>query len=68
MAEVGQKTLAWDKESFDRYRKDLEAKGMTFIEEKDGLDLGAFRKAVLDQVAKDFPEWKDLIAQIQATK
>jgi tripartite ATP-independent transporter DctP family solute receptor len=68
MAEVGQKTLAWDKESFDRYRKELEGKGMTFIEEKDGLDLAAFRKAVLEQVAKDFPDWNSYIAQIQAVK
>lgn len=68
MAEVGQKTLAWDKESFDRYRKDLEAKGMTFIEAKDGLDLEAFRKAVLDQIGKDFPEWSGHIASIIAVK
>ncbi len=68
MAEVGAKTLAWDKESFDRYRKDLEGKGMIFVEEKDGLDLAAFRKAVLDQVGKDFPEWSSYIAQIQAVK
>lgn len=68
MAEVGTKTLAWDKESFDRYRKELEGKGMTFVEEKDGLDLAAFRKAVLDQVGKDFPEWSALITQIQAVK
>jgi tripartite ATP-independent transporter DctP family solute receptor len=68
MAEVGAKTLAWDKESFDRYRKDLEAKGMIFVDEKDGLDLAAFRKAVLDQVGKDFPEWSAYIAQIQAVK
>ena len=68
MAEVGQKTLAWDKESADRYRKELEGKGMTFVEAKDGLDLPAFRKAVLDQIAKDFPEWKDLITQIQAVQ
>lgn len=68
MAEVGQKTLAWDKESFDKYRKDLEAKGMVFVEEKDGLDLAAFRKAVLDQVAKDFPDWTNYISQIQAVK
>jgi tripartite ATP-independent transporter DctP family solute receptor len=68
MAEVGAKTLAWDKESFDRYRKDLEAKGMIFVDEKDGLDLAAFRKAVLDQVGKDFPEWSTYIAQIQAVK
>ena len=68
MAEVGAKTLAWDKESFDRYRKDLEAKGMIFVDEKDGLDLAAFRKAVLDQIGKDFPEWSAYIAQIQAVK
>ncbi|MCZ8374073.1 MAG: TRAP transporter substrate-binding protein [Beijerinckiaceae bacterium] len=68
MAEVGQKTLAWDNESFDRYRKELEGKGMTFIGEKDGLDLAAFRKAVLDQIAKDFPDWTNYISQIQAVK
>jgi tripartite ATP-independent transporter DctP family solute receptor len=68
MAEVGAKTLAWDKETFAQYRKDLEAKGMTFVEEKDGLDIAAFRKAVLDQVAKDFPDWTNYISQIQAVK
>lgn len=68
MYEVGQQTLKWDEDSFDRYRKDLEAKGMTFVGEKDGLKLDAFRKAVLAQVAKDFPEWNALIPQIQAVK
>ena len=68
MAEVGKQTLAWDKESFDRYRKELEGKGMVFVEAKDGLDLNAFRKAVLDQVAKDFPEWSAYISQIQAVQ
>jgi hypothetical protein len=55
MAEVGRKTLDWDKETSAKYRKDLEAKGMIFIESKDGLDLEAFRIAVLAQVNKDFP-------------
>jgi tripartite ATP-independent transporter DctP family solute receptor len=68
MFEVGQKTLQWDNETFERYRKDLEAKGMTFVGEKEGLDLGAFRKAVNDQVVKDFPEWGPLIQQIQSVK
>lgn len=68
MAEVGQKTLQWDAQTFDRYRKDLEAKGMTFVTEKDGLDLAAFRKAVISQVSKDYPEWTGLIQQIQAVK
>jgi tripartite ATP-independent transporter DctP family solute receptor len=68
MMEVGRRTLDWDKETAAKYRKDLEAKGMTFVEAKDGLDVEGFRKAVLGQVDKDFPEWKGLIAQIQAVK
>lgn len=68
MMEVGRKTLDWDKETAAKYRKDLEARGMTFVEAKDGLDVPAFRSAVLAQVNKDFPEWKSLIEQIQAVK
>jgi TRAP-type C4-dicarboxylate transport system substrate-binding protein len=68
MAEVGKKTLDWDRETSDKYRKDLEAKGMVFVEAKDGLDLEAFRKAVLAQVGKDFPEWSRLIEDIRAVK
>ena len=68
MAEVGRKTLDWDRETAAKYRKDLEAKGMVFIEAKDGLDLEAFRKAVLGQVAKDFPDWTNYIDQIRAVK
>ena len=47
MAEVGRKTLDWDRDSVAKYRKDLEAKGMVFVEQKDGLDIEGFRKAVL---------------------
>ncbi len=68
MAEVGKKTLDWDRETAAKYRKDLEAKGMTFVEEKDGLDIEGFRKAVLAQVNKDFPEWGKYIEQIRAVK
>jgi tripartite ATP-independent transporter DctP family solute receptor len=68
MAEVGRKTLDWDKETSAKYRKDLEAKGMIFIEGKDGLDLEAFRKAVLAQVNKDFPEWSTYIEEIRNVK
>ena len=66
--EVGQKTLQWDAETNDKYRKELEAKGMTFIAEKDGLDIEAFRKAVLGQVNKDFPDWAPYIQQLRAVK
>jgi len=68
MIEVGQRTLDWDRETAAKYRKDLEGKGMVFVEEKDGLDVAAFRKAVLGQVDKDFPEWKGYIEQIQQVK
>jgi tripartite ATP-independent transporter DctP family solute receptor len=68
LMEVGRKTLDWDRETAAKYRKDLEAKGMTFVEAKDGLDVEAFRKAVLAQVGKDFPEWSRLIEQIRAVK
>jgi len=68
MAEVGKKTLDWDRDTAAKYRKDLEAKGMVFVEEKDGLDIEGFRKAVLTQVGKDFPEWTPYIDQIRAVK
>lgn len=68
MIEVGMKTLAWDRETVAKYRKDLEDKGMVFVEPKDGLDVEAFRKAVLAQVNKDFPEWTGYIEQIRAMK
>jgi tripartite ATP-independent transporter DctP family solute receptor len=68
LAEVGAKTLEWDAQTAAKYRADLEAKGMVFIEAKDGLDIPAFQKAVLTQVNKDFPEWTGYIQQIQAVK
>lgn len=68
MAEVSRKTLDWDRETAAKYRKDLEAKGMVFVEEKDGLDVEGFRKAVLAQVNKDFPDWTGYIEQIRAVK
>jgi TRAP-type C4-dicarboxylate transport system substrate-binding protein len=68
MVEVGRQTLDWDRETFSKYRKDLEGKGMVFVEQKDGLDVEGFRKAVLAQVNKDFPEWGRHIEQIRAVK
>ena len=68
MVEVGKKTLDWDRDTSAKYRKDLEAKGMVFVEQKDGLDVEGFRKSVLAQVNKDFPEWGKYIEQIRAVK
>jgi len=68
MAEVGNATLQWDRNTTDKCQADLQAKGMTFIEKKDGLDIDGFRTSVLAQVAKDFPEWPPYIEKIQAVK
>jgi TRAP-type C4-dicarboxylate transport system substrate-binding protein len=68
MREVGQRTLQWDRDSTAKIRKDLEAKGMVFVEQKDGLDVEAFRKSVLAQVQKDFPDWTPYIEQIRGVK
>jgi hypothetical protein len=38
------------------------------VTDKDGLNLDAFRKAVLAQIGKDFPEWDALIKQIQSVQ
>jgi tripartite ATP-independent transporter DctP family solute receptor len=68
MIEVGKKTLDWDRDTSAKYRKDLEGRGMVFVEQKDGLDVEGFRKSVLAQVNKDFPEWSKYIEQIRAVK
>ena len=68
MAEVGKATLDWDRNTTDKCRSDLEAKGMTFVEKKDGLDIDGFRTSVLAQVGKDFPDWPPYIEQIRAVK
>jgi tripartite ATP-independent transporter DctP family solute receptor len=68
MIEVGKKTVDWDRETAAKYRKDLEGRGMVFVEQKDGLDVEGFRKSVLAQVNKDFPEWSKYIEQIRAVK
>jgi tripartite ATP-independent transporter DctP family solute receptor len=68
MIEVGKKTLDWDRETSAKYRQDLEGRGMVFVEQKDGLDVEGFRRSVLAQVNKDFPEWGKYIEQIRAVK
>ena len=68
MAEVGKATLDWDRNTTGKCRTDLEARGMTFVEAKDGLDIEGFRKSVLAQIGKDFPDWPPYIEQIRAVK
>lgn len=44
----------------------LKEKNVKIITEKDGLKVDEFRKNVLVQINKDFPQWNDLIKEIQA--
>lgn len=66
LEEVAYRSLEWDQEAVGELKEKLKAEGMTFIEEKDGLDLQAFRDAVIPKVKEDFPEWIEYIDKIQA--
>jgi tripartite ATP-independent transporter DctP family solute receptor len=66
IAEMAQRSLTWADESVKKDQDFLRSKNVTFIEAKDGLDLGAFRTAVTAQLAKDFPGWTGHIQRIQA--
>ena len=64
MAEVGRKTLDWDRETAAKYRKDLEAKGMIVRRaegraRRRGVPQGRARR----RSNKDFPEWKGYIGR-----
>ncbi len=66
MTDMANRSLQWARESKEEMKEILTAEGITFIEEKDGLDLDAFRTSVLEQINKDFPEWRELIKEIQS--
>jgi TRAP-type C4-dicarboxylate transport system substrate-binding protein len=61
-------SLKWATESEDALVKELKDKGVTFVTAENGLDVGAFKTAVLAQVRKDFPSWDKYIQQIEAVK
>jgi TRAP-type C4-dicarboxylate transport system substrate-binding protein len=67
-AEMATTSLQWAQEADADIKDKLRAAGVTIIEEKDGLDVNAFRKVVLEQINKDFPEWSGYIKRIQAIK
>lgn len=67
-AEMAKTSLQWAQEADADIKDKLRKAGVTIIEEKDGLDVNAFRKVVLEQINKDFPEWSGYITRIQAIK
>lgn len=68
MREVGQRPQELVRDTSARYRKDLDAKGMTFGEAEDGLDVEAFRRAVFEQTRMDFPDRTSYIEQTRVVK
>ena len=54
---LGQETVEISNKSQSELMAKLQEKGMKIITEKEGLRNDEFRKAVLDQVKIDYPEW-----------
>lgn len=63
--EMAALSLEWARQDEANIREKLEAEGMTFITEADGLRVDLFRNAVNAQLQKDFPGWSAHIARIQ---
>jgi TRAP-type C4-dicarboxylate transport system substrate-binding protein len=68
MVEMAKRSLSWAEGDAKDARAQLEAKGMKFIDESNGLNNKAFREAVMVKMAQDFPNWKDYIARIEQIK
>ncbi len=68
MAEMGQRSLQWYRESEAKELDYLKSKGVTIIDSKNGLKLDEFRSSVSRQVAADFPNWKAYLDRITQIK
>jgi tripartite ATP-independent transporter DctP family solute receptor len=68
LQEMALKSLEWTRAEEAPVRAEMEAYGVTFIEEKDGLRNDLFKKSVNAQIALDFPTWTPYIEMIQAMK
>lgn len=61
-------SLRWATESETVLVEELKGHGMTVITEAEGLDIAAFRDAVLKQIRADFPGYQAYIDQIGAVQ
>ncbi|MFN7104359.1 MAG: TRAP transporter substrate-binding protein [Pseudorhizobium sp.] len=64
--EEAEKSLQMATESEAKLVEDLKGRGMTVLTEADGLDIAAFREKVTAQVKQDFPNFEELLGQIEA--
>jgi tripartite ATP-independent transporter DctP family solute receptor len=55
--DVGERSLQWAKDAEAEEIATLNKNGATIIDEKNGLDLKAFRDAVTKQILTDYPHW-----------
>ncbi|WP_280542399.1 TRAP transporter substrate-binding protein [Chromohalobacter sp. 11-W] len=66
--EKAEQSLQWAESSEDELVQTLTDKGMTVLDEDDGLDVEAFREQVRAQVDQDFPNFKpyiDMISKVE---
>ncbi len=63
--EAGQMVAGWILDDDDRIRGQLKKEGLNFIDESNGLKLNNMKTSVLNQVEKDFPQWKSFIEGIE---
>jgi TRAP-type C4-dicarboxylate transport system substrate-binding protein len=66
--QIAQETLRQAQKAENDLITELKKKGMTFVTEKEGLKVGAFRERVAAEVNKDFPTWKAYMDRIAAVK
>lgn len=63
-----EKSLQMATDSEAELVEELKGRGMTVVTEAEGLDIEAFRTKVSAQVAQDFPNFAELIDQIEAVE
>jgi len=65
MKEASDYSRMWSEEQEKEYIRLFKEKGVTIIGEQEGLNKEAFKKAVLEQVRKDFPQWAGYVDELQ---
>jgi len=63
-----EKSLQMATDSEAELVEELKGRGMTVVTEAEGLDIEAFRTKVSAQIAQDFPNFAELIDQIEAVE
>lgn len=53
-------------EDDERIKKELVRHGLIIIDSTNGLNMHSFKTSVLNQINKDFPEWKQYITDIES--